>query len=397
MNLWRFHRNEGGAIALLALAGILITFLTALILFDAGFAVRHKFKAQISADAAAYSQAAIKARVMNDIAYVNVAKRTMLGLWGMYVGMMYQFYRETRGNVICAMAATENLEFLNFFSGASKGSTSRLFEEDSDVINQECDGAADQYAVFYDENLGDWYHFSGTDARDGYSAFTANYSGHSTKWYRKNIARFEKIQLQLLETTPKWSMVEGMVRARASGADKVDAFMTNLPSRKGVPTQTCLNPDGHVDGSITNGPEVIAEINANRHSHARRSVRESKFSNGYEEANLEAGHQRMGTVGCASLLNNFDLSMAPWIPTRRQAQDFVSTARNTPLEEFRGQHFEWLRRSEDLGHPEVKEYEGVSCGEIVDLAPEFRGFRASWAPRIAPMGKCRGAYAGWWK
>lgn len=79
-----YHREESGAIALLGLAGILITLMVALMMFDAGRGSRDKIDVQVGADTAAFSQASVKARSMNMIAYGNNAKRIFYGYSTIY-------------------------------------------------------------------------------------------------------------------------------------------------------------------------------------------------------------------------------------------------------------------------------------------------------------------------
>lgn len=83
--LKKFHQNDSGAIMLAMLAAFLIVFMAALTLWDAGKSARDKTDVQIGADTAAYSQAAIKSRTMNMIAYANVAKRVFYAFDTMYV------------------------------------------------------------------------------------------------------------------------------------------------------------------------------------------------------------------------------------------------------------------------------------------------------------------------
>lgn len=82
--LTRAHDDQRGAIVLLVLAGFLIVFMTAMVLYDAGEAARDKVDVQIAADTAAYSQAAVKARSMNMIAYANIGKRAFYAMDMMY-------------------------------------------------------------------------------------------------------------------------------------------------------------------------------------------------------------------------------------------------------------------------------------------------------------------------
>lgn len=86
--LGRFQRDEGGAVAFLCLIAILILLLVSWTMFDAGLAARDKVRAQTTADSAAYSQAAIKARSMNMIAYANISKRSIWGIHSLYPAYM---------------------------------------------------------------------------------------------------------------------------------------------------------------------------------------------------------------------------------------------------------------------------------------------------------------------
>lgn len=79
-----FHKNEGGAIAIMCLAACLILFMIGLVVYDTGKATREKIQVQTASDIAAYSQASIKARTMNMVAYTNVAKRSILAAQGVY-------------------------------------------------------------------------------------------------------------------------------------------------------------------------------------------------------------------------------------------------------------------------------------------------------------------------
>lgn len=82
--LARLHRDEGGAVAVMCLAATLIVFMVGLIVYDTGKITRSKLDAQMAADTAAYSQAAVKARSMNMAAFSNVGKRTVVGIRNMY-------------------------------------------------------------------------------------------------------------------------------------------------------------------------------------------------------------------------------------------------------------------------------------------------------------------------
>ena len=79
------HHEQSGAIALLLLASILILFMSALVIYDAGTAAGDKMEAQIAADSAAYSHTVIKARGMNMMAYANTIKRMIFSYLATYM------------------------------------------------------------------------------------------------------------------------------------------------------------------------------------------------------------------------------------------------------------------------------------------------------------------------
>lgn len=81
----QFHHDQGGAVALLCFASMLILFMIGLVIYDTGIVARTKVDVQMAADTAAYSSAAVKARSMNMIAYGNIGKRTAAGIHNMFV------------------------------------------------------------------------------------------------------------------------------------------------------------------------------------------------------------------------------------------------------------------------------------------------------------------------
>lgn len=88
----RLHDDEGGAILLACLAACMILLMVSLTMYDAGNVTREKIKLQTATDTAAYSQASIKARTMNANAYVNVTKRSIVGLHLTYFSAFNNFY-----------------------------------------------------------------------------------------------------------------------------------------------------------------------------------------------------------------------------------------------------------------------------------------------------------------
>ncbi len=81
------HRHQGGAVALMALAAIMLIVLTSLILFDVAELGTEKTHLQTATDTSAYSQATIEARTMNMMAFTNTGKRMTMGMVNTYLSM----------------------------------------------------------------------------------------------------------------------------------------------------------------------------------------------------------------------------------------------------------------------------------------------------------------------
>lgn len=411
--------DERGAVALLALAGILITFMTALILFDGGFAIRHKARAQISADAASFSQAAVHARVMNEVSYMNVVKRTRAAIYAMYVGMMYQYYLEIMEDRPCIRDAMELANTFGvgtpddivdvdewFAAGFDRPYTDindllEIYDRGpySPFMDSMCENAYQQFEIFRSETIHDWKHI---DSKIPMGAANIGYT--HDQWYPDYVnnifIELDNMQRMWMEAGSGWGVNDAKRRGEDSGADVVNVEEMDFPLRKGTHVNQCLNQWGHIDGKPT-GLELRTELEVNRLTAGDYSEYDTGFGNGHPDQaeNLDGGQYYQGNVGCSALGSNFAPEVAPWVPTTSVAQtSLIDTDRETPdIERMRSDHWLFLRRWEDLGHPDASMYYGTSCGEYIDLAPEYRGFRASWGPRVAPVGNCEPARDGWWK
>jgi len=82
--LGRFNANQGGAVALMTMAALLIVMMMAWVVYDSGDAARDALDVQAAADTAAWSQSAVEARSMNMIAFANVGKRVTFGMTSFY-------------------------------------------------------------------------------------------------------------------------------------------------------------------------------------------------------------------------------------------------------------------------------------------------------------------------
>jgi hypothetical protein len=182
-------RNEGGAVALACLAACVVLFMTGLLLFDAGHAARAKVEAQNAADVSAYSQAAVKARTMNMIAYTNVAKRTIITLHNIYFGMWTAWVEWTAGR--CKKAKKCKCVF----------------------CPTACWDCFINGALFIAEMFTD----------------TIKYFGSAGSRHKSELEALTKYQKYMDKLTPWWAWSEGSVRGARNGAAVTSSFPP-LPS-----------------------------------------------------------------------------------------------------------------------------------------------------------------------
>lgn len=179
------HHDEGGAILLFSLVGILILMLMTWTVMDAGQVTRTKFEVQASADMAAYSQAAIKARSMNMLAYTNIAKRSVVGIHSLYNGM-FEAYEEW------------------------------LFGDDP--YWGECGsgepGAASCAEV--QEEVDQWRAETNNDRK--------RFADNIDKYYNKDLLALDNYQTYIMELTPWWGWSEAVVRAQRNSATMATSY-----------------------------------------------------------------------------------------------------------------------------------------------------------------------------
>jgi hypothetical protein len=87
----KFHRDESGAIAIFLMAAAMILTMMTFVIYDTGMVARDKMQVQAAADTAAVSQASIKARSMNMLAYSNVAKRSIFAANSSYLANLIAY------------------------------------------------------------------------------------------------------------------------------------------------------------------------------------------------------------------------------------------------------------------------------------------------------------------
>jgi hypothetical protein len=181
----RIHAEQSGAIALMLLASILILFMTALVIFDAGTAAQDKMDVQIGADSAAFSHSIVKARSMNMIAYANTVKRmifsylatyinawlAILARWAYHASRCFRIFPDISSCITWALAIpmiiAEGIEFI--------------------VTNM--------------PTMGGWPLWMGDAPRS-----------------RSEIKALENYQEYMFAITPWWAYVEGALRGMMNGA-----------------------------------------------------------------------------------------------------------------------------------------------------------------------------------
>lgn len=89
--LGRFHRGEGGAVALMMMAAAIVAFLISNVLLDAGTVTRDRIAVQAAADVSVWSQASVEARAMNMLAFANVGKRITFGITSFYEALWLSY------------------------------------------------------------------------------------------------------------------------------------------------------------------------------------------------------------------------------------------------------------------------------------------------------------------
>ncbi|MBA2664884.1 MAG: hypothetical protein H0U74_21530 [Bradymonadaceae bacterium] len=194
LRLEQFHGHQGGAVALLVMAAILICFMIALVIYDAGTASRDKITVSAAADAAAWSQSAVEARSMNMLAFTNVAKRITFGMTSYYIALWMAFV----ALLVIAIAAAVACWLLNI----------PAFGALTALCNQLTEFAIKTGIIM------------GKEAKDlGIFASDLN-SGY----FKDDMVALDKYQAYMISLTPWWSWSEQFLRGNRNGATVTASF-----------------------------------------------------------------------------------------------------------------------------------------------------------------------------
>lgn len=261
------HRSESGAVALLMLAATIIIMMLSWIIFDAAVTTQDKINAQASADSAAFSQAAIKSRSMNMMAYTNIAKRSIWAVQSLYPAYLSSTYGWIRNTLVRNAGECEedpdDQDTEEPEEGAPPKTCStylRIKQERLRWIGETCtdERCADQlgapasevrqWGLFWHLNGGekteqnglrlndfleldekadtpikelDWFDPSTFAARVEKSDYLADqrpYLSLIYRYYAQDIRALDSYQRYMYGVTPWWGWVEQMVRATRNGA-----------------------------------------------------------------------------------------------------------------------------------------------------------------------------------
>lgn len=170
--LARLHSDEGGAVLIMVLAGILICFMTALVVYDAGVAANDKMSSQVAADTSAFSASVVKARSMNMISVANTNKRVLYGT-----------------------AVTYNAAAL------------ALVEAEASYAASCAASWGTNFSACYNAVVG------GIQVTVEAIEFAATNLWHLTKTTKAEVQALEKYQDYLITITPWWAWIDAVLRA----------------------------------------------------------------------------------------------------------------------------------------------------------------------------------------
>ncbi|RDV38046.1 hypothetical protein DV096_09530 [Bradymonadaceae bacterium TMQ3] len=304
----RLHEHQRGAIAILAMAGALILLLASWIVYDAGASAQKKMDAQIAADTAALSQATVKARSMNLLAYANVTKRSVWGIHSLYPSYMYAVAQWIHGNYTIAGVSLSGISSMN---AVCEDCYEDSDNEDCNLCNfmnnnrQTWKAAACKYSesdtacdADDPDTWGDFYRFTGhdhniyphelmkTDAGADYPKLAEDdlafkmiigdtlgspqrYTfrvgedpSWSTRFFGKDLMAMDNYQRYIFAITPWWGWTEQAMRAMRNGATLSGSF----PAPPGVIPESSRSITNLIINHYLDASPVTTDSSIHNHS-----------------------------------------------------------------------------------------------------------------------------------
>lgn len=190
--LGELHRGQGGAIAIMVLAALLIVFMISLVIYDTGKIARDKLEVQAAAETAAWSHTAIEARSMNTISFANIGKKIIIGMNSYYSAVLKAYIAlaiiVVIVIVVCAIASIIGV-------GA----------------------ACLQPAIDFGVDLGTIVANEGQDLGKFYGSGLKEF-------FNKDLEALDNYQTYMAKITPWWAWMEGYLRGARNGAMAVGTF-----------------------------------------------------------------------------------------------------------------------------------------------------------------------------
>lgn len=188
-----WQSDQQGAVALLMLASLLVTFMFALVVHDVGWMAEDKMEVQIAADTASWSQSAVEARAMNIIAFANVGKRVTVGMVSYYEGLWIGVALLTAAMIVLTIACW----VAAIFVWALVQTCTKLSFSTAEIISLVANEFPD---LMLSGGLG------------------PDLMTKDTGYFQKDVEGFTKYQAHINEIAPFWSWGENFIRGFRNGA-----------------------------------------------------------------------------------------------------------------------------------------------------------------------------------
>lgn len=184
--LGELHRGQGGAVAIMVLAALLIVFMISLVIYDTGKIAKDKMEVQAAADVATWSQSAVEARSMNTVAFANVGKKIIVGMNAFYESLIINyiaiFVAAIALAIVCAFFCQPLVEPALKVAGAA----AKIFASEASDIGK--------------------------------------FFGSIKTYFKDDAKAFDKYQKYIADLTPWWSWGEGYIRGARNGAAAVSGW-----------------------------------------------------------------------------------------------------------------------------------------------------------------------------
>lgn len=199
------NRGQGGAVAIMVLAALLIAFMISLVIYDTGKIARDKLEVQAAAETAAWSHTAVEARSMNTIAFANIGKKLIVGMNSYYDALVKSYVILAAivlaVIIICAIASIVGVGAACLDPAIEMGvALAQIFANEA-------------------EDIGKFY---GNDMKS---------------FFKDDLKALDNYQVYMAKITPWWGWMEGYLRGARNGASGVGAFPapeSNLSSITGA-------------------------------------------------------------------------------------------------------------------------------------------------------------------